>query len=93
MPVVPEEYKLEVISAFELSGEKFDFPIWDINAKSIKDINGHQISVPDFITSANSGQVLIITIDDKQIACEVRKQFSALNYKVFHGLKEFVSSI
>lgn len=81
-----------VLSILEKSGIEFNFPIFDVNAEHIKNINGHPVTVPDFTAIAKPGQTIIITIENEQIANEVRTQFEALGYMVFHRFKNYILS-
>ena len=73
-------------------GIEFNFPIWDIDAESINEIEGYRVLVPDFETPAKPDQSMIITIENEEVAKEVRNQFEPLGYRVFHGLKSYFTS-
>jgi len=74
-------------------GWNFDYPIWDINAERIGEINGYPVNAPDFENPAKPGQRVCITIDDKQVFTHVRGQLIQRGYRVFHGLRELVEDI
>jgi hypothetical protein len=72
-------------------GLDFDFPIWDANAKSIQEVEGHNVTEPDFQTK--HGERLCVMIDNKAIYDEVREKFLPLGYKVHHGIRELFDAV
>ena len=73
-------------------GVDFPFQIWDRNADKIKKIEEYTVLVPDFNTPAEKGQIMIVTIENKEIYKEICQQFYQLGYTIFHGLKEYLHS-
>ncbi|MCL2078883.1 MAG: class I SAM-dependent methyltransferase [Oscillospiraceae bacterium] len=69
---------------------KFNFPIWDIAADKIGQINGHPVTLPDIKSPAAPGQIMIIMIYDRDVADKLRAQFEPLGYRVFHGVGEYM---
>jgi predicted O-methyltransferase YrrM len=81
---------LDALSQVDFS---LEFPIWDINAQTIKEISGHAVELPDFAIPVKPGRIMVITIEDKIIANQVRTQFEPLGYTVFHGISALVDSV
>jgi predicted O-methyltransferase YrrM len=70
----------------------FEIPVWDKSAKSIGQIDGISIGEPDYETKGNGMRYLVITITDKSVAREVKKQFQRLGYTVFNDVHCFLCS-
>lgn len=69
---------------------KFDFPIWDENADNIREICGHSVVKPDFVSQNKIGQKVIISIKNQSIFEDVCRKLEALDYPVFHGLWDYL---
>jgi hypothetical protein len=68
-----------ILEKFEHHGIIFNYPIWDINAGEIQNINGHAVTLPDFYTLV-SGESVIITISDPNVSAKVKTQLENLGY-------------
>ncbi len=68
----------------------FEFPIWDMKADEIDEIEGHKVIKPDLDTHVSDGHVAVITILNNTVACHVRDQLSELGFAVFTDLKSFL---
>lgn len=67
----------------------FDFPIWDMNAKRIRD---YQVIKPDFISRSKAEQIIIVSIKDYGIYRDICKKLEPLGYTVLHGLNGYCSN-
>jgi predicted O-methyltransferase YrrM len=63
------------------------YVIWDINANDIKEIKGHKVVLPDFVSKPKYGQVLAVTIGDLCEYSKIKSQFEVLGYQVVHGIQ------
>ena len=72
---------------------KFDYEIWDQRAEKIKEIRGHKVDLPKREKSSKEGRYMIVTVLNKDIYEEIKEQYSALGYKVVHGLNGFLEEI
>lgn len=79
-----------LLSLFELCGIPFDYPIWDINAYKIKNVNGYSVCSPDFETKV-SGKTAVITIDDKEAAFYAVSRLHRLGYDVIESKLDFLN--
>ena len=80
-----------LLQLYHHSGLQFDYPIWDINAERINQIEGHPVSLPDFETNA-SGITAVITISSPPVANSVRAQLERIGYNCICGLEELFST-
>ena len=79
----------EILEDFDFFDIDFNFPIWDINADKLIEIHGYPVSAPDYAKIKRNDKILIITIENKQIASEVKARFELLGYNAYHGLKSY----
>jgi len=84
---------LEMLNSLINMNIVFEFRIWDQNAHNIKAIFDKQVTFPDFETKARHGQIMIITIENIEIANIVRNSFELLGYKVYHGIKQLIQQM
>ncbi len=67
----------------------FDYPIWDIDADNINDINGHKVTKPDFESRVHQSAA-IITIDDRVESEAVAARLVELGFTVLTGKGRFI---
>jgi len=82
----------KIIDSFDQYGVRFNFPIWDISAKSINYVRKHKVSAPDFETIVPYGSIAVITIQKKHIFTSVKKRledigFIVMDFDRFIGLR------
>ena len=68
-----------LLHEFDANGIPFNYPIWDINANDIIDIDGHKVDFPDFETRVYNSAA-IITIDNQDIARAVATQLRNIGF-------------
>ncbi|GHU50098.1 hypothetical protein AGMMS49975_00450 [Clostridia bacterium] len=78
-----------ILELYRVSGLEFDFPIWDINAESIKEIQGHKVYAPDFETQLINCTA-VITISNDLISGGVRKKLECIGCICIQGLNELL---
>ena len=77
-----------ILRNFKACGAEFNYQIWDKNAENIRKLQEYDVALPDYVSKANEGDIIIVTIGDYEIFQCVRKQFEPLGYSVFHGYEE-----
>jgi predicted O-methyltransferase YrrM len=81
---------LVMLNSFIKINAVFEFRIWDQNALYIKTVFDKHVTLPDFETLARPGQIMVITIENIEIANTVRNYFESLGYTVYHGVKQLI---
>ena len=79
-----------LLQLYRHSNINFDYPIWDINAEIIKQLDGNNVSLPDLKTRI-SGITAVITIEKIPVANSVKVQLEKLGYNCICGLRELLS--
>jgi len=79
-----------LLQLYHYCGIDFDYRIWDINAKSIDQIDGHHVSLPDFETEVSS-VTAVITIFNQFVAFSVKNRLERIGYDCICGMNEIFS--
>ncbi len=77
-----------ILDLCEAGDVKFEFPIWDVNARRIGEIYGHPVVEPNFEERVPEGSTAIITIGSKMISSGVRKILEHCGWTVINGMDE-----
>jgi len=68
-------------------GIEFNYQIWDIAADAIQVLHDKPVMLPDINSNARPGQVMVIMIENSNIANTVRTQFESLGFTVYPACK------
>lgn len=73
--------------------DKFDLPIWDEKADTIKEICGCAVIKPDFVSYDKTNRKVIVSIENKETFDVVYQRLEPLGYVIFRGLYAYLRSL
>ena len=79
----------ELLKIFDAFNIPFEYPIWDVNADKIADINGKKVIQPDFDTKV-SNSVAIITIDKQEVSRSIAEKLLEIGFVVIKSKCRFL---
>ena len=86
------ENMLCLLQLYRHCGREFKYPIWDINAKVIKQIAGNDVTTPDFYTDVD-GVTAVITNSNVGVMNSVKVQLESIGCTCICGFKELFSIV
>jgi predicted O-methyltransferase YrrM len=82
----------ELLQISDEYGLHFEFPVWDINAGEIGNVEGHKVLFPDYSRPVKETK-LCVMIESDDVFAQIQSQMEPLGYTIFHGIRALADHV